>query len=493
MSEQEEFEFRHRLEQEQASSATPENPRTILDSDSRLGAGEAAISLGTGALGSIAGGLAGLGASVIPGVSAKDTVHKVQSALTYQPRSEVGRNIVNAISFPFEMLGRGADVLGSAATEAAAKVPFISPERAAEAGTIVNTGIQALPMALGMGAKAIPPIKGVSPEVRAAANAGYKFTPQEMGAGPISQMVSSFAGEPQLARNISLKNQPITNSLIAQDLKLAPDAELSIESIKAVRKKAGDSFEKARKMGRVETDTKYFNDLSDLIKERTKAEIDFPTKGEKSPLFDLIDSLRVSSADADSIVSKINTLRNDAGDAFSRGNNELGNVNKRAAEVLQDQLIRHAEKTGQDPAIVKNMIEARQTIAKSYAAQKALDGKGNINPQKYASEKMKDRPLTGRAKEVANIAGEFPRSNQRTTNIGSTGPTVTDLFMEFLGPDVLKMKGLGTLARYGTRGALSSDIGQAAMMDTPAVLEAIRRGQGSPYSQLGEISAGQRE
>lgn len=60
--------------------------------DQAIGVGEAGLTLGSGALGTIAGGWAGLGAAALPlGVSGGETVRNVQEAMTYQPRTASGR------------------------------------------------------------------------------------------------------------------------------------------------------------------------------------------------------------------------------------------------------------------------------------------------------------------------------------------------------------------------------------------------------------------
>lgn len=456
---------------------------------------EAAASLASGTAGSIAGGIAGGVAAAIPGGEpgvGRAVSEGVADTLTYQPRTTTGRVMTNAVAYPFQKLAEGAHTVGGFTTEQAAQV--LPVRQSAELGTLVGTGIEMVPALLGRGAGRMKPsVSNIPPSARAAAEKGYALTPEEMGAGSIAKGLSSLAGEPRLAKSISLKNQEVTNSKVAKDLGLAEDTVLSADAVKAVRTEAAGAFEKARGMGRVTTDVKFFDDITNIIKERTKAETDFPTKRDSSPVRDAIEELRVKDADADSIVSKIRTLREDADKAFSARDKELGFVYKEASKALEQQLIRHAQKTGQDPKIVQDMINARERIAKSYAAQKALDGKGNINPQSYASDLRRGKPLTGEALDVAKTAGEFPRSNQPTANIGGTGATLADALLAAVGPDGMGAKSALLGARPLARLGLKSDIGQAAMLNPPAILEAIRRGQALPATSLAEIAAEQRK
>ena len=125
---------------------------------------------------------------------------------------------------------------------------------------------------------------------------------------------------------------------------------------------------------------------------------------------------------------------------------------------------------------VQEFRAARQKIAKTYAAEKALDAQGNINPQVYAKELKKGRPLTGGAKEVAEFARDFPRSSQKPGNMGSIyGPTWADAILggmggiggaaaHGIGAGIGIPAGAALLARPGARAAIASDPYQAAFI-----------------------------
>jgi len=123
---------------------------------------DAALAAGSGVVGSVAGGLAGIGQGAYnlgaeglgarSGMSAADRVAQVQGATAYTPRSAIGAGITGAISAPFKLLGEAADVAGRKTAEVTGS-PVL--------GAGVNTGIQALPMIAGAGGAA-----------RAAARAG---------------------------------------------------------------------------------------------------------------------------------------------------------------------------------------------------------------------------------------------------------------------------------------------------------------------------------
>lgn len=107
----------------QSLGMTPEN----IDSPLKNAAAPAEVALqaGTGGLGMIAGGLAGIGQgawnAVVPqsmeGPQAADRVRQVQEALTYQPRTGAGNAASKIVGLPGEALSKGTTYLGEKTTD----------------------------------------------------------------------------------------------------------------------------------------------------------------------------------------------------------------------------------------------------------------------------------------------------------------------------------------------------------------------------------------
>jgi hypothetical protein len=71
--------------------------------DKAKGAGETALQVGTGFVGTVAGGFAGLGQTLWSGAEdGADTVHKVSKAMTYEPRGTTGKKYANKVGEVFE-------------------------------------------------------------------------------------------------------------------------------------------------------------------------------------------------------------------------------------------------------------------------------------------------------------------------------------------------------------------------------------------------------
>lgn len=125
----------------------PAAPPAGAASSPLVGVADAALNVGSNMIATPIAGLAGIGAAAtnamgITNTPAADVVRKVQSGMTYEPRTAEGKALTGAIAYPFEKLGQGADYLGKATTDATGS-PLL--------GTAVNTVIQAIPAVLGRG------------------------------------------------------------------------------------------------------------------------------------------------------------------------------------------------------------------------------------------------------------------------------------------------------------------------------------------------------
>ena len=419
-----------------------------------VSAAEAIGNLATGAIAAPLSGLAGLAASALPGGRpglGKEAVEGVQNALTYQPRSPMGQKMVEQATLPFQLLAEGADIAGGATTDATG-----SPL----AGAAVNTAIQALPLAIGGTASRLvnrpsavakrtktrslnaPADAGV----QAAREAGYVMTPSQAGGGKITKLIEGVSGEPKLAKLASEKNAAVTNALIRKDVGLPEDVPLSRNALANIRKEAGKAYEAVKQSGTIKTDVSYLNDLASITKSFDTAAADFAHRS-ANPFSKVMDGLKKKQFDASSAVEEVKLLRSDADTAYAAGDKSLGKAFRGAAQALDDQILRHLQRAGPTKAHA-DYIAARQKIAKTYAADKALnDTTGNINAAVYAKEFKKGR-LTGEGEKVGRFAAQFPREAQQVEKIGSTGPTLFDLGVATLGREALLL-GARPVARHG--------------------------------------------
>ena len=245
---------------------------------------EAAAAIGTGMLGQIAGGLAGLGAAALPGPAGQgaNVAQKVEQALTYEPRGATGKALTEAAGIPGELIGSAAKAVGKRGAE-------VSPML----GTIGETSVQALPLLLGgrAGVKGKPALTQEQAEAVTARKAGMRLTPEEMQAGPIAKGISSIAGEPSLARNISTKNQALWRNLMSEDLGLKKGDVIDRDTLENIRDQEGGAYEVMRHTGTVKPDAEFHASLDETVKDLEGAAKDFEHRQE-SPVRKIVDSLK---------------------------------------------------------------------------------------------------------------------------------------------------------------------------------------------------------
>ena len=458
--EEEEFEFRLRAEREAQtktapSPASPEKKVGLRDLLYPLDVG---AHLASGAVAAPLSGYAGILGSLFPGPEGQGAswANRVGSALTFQPRTAVGALATDIIAKPFELMHRGAEAAGSFAHE---KLGF-EPAGAAALQTVLET-VPALALA-GRG-KPQEALTVQQQNVANARNAGFKLTPDDMGAGVVARNAAGLAGEPKLAKLISIENRSKANELVAKDFGLSRDTTITRDLLEQIREREGTSYEKIRASGRVDLDHVLKQEIYAAAKDLKQAASELPHRAE-NPLLKTVDSIvSKSSLDANTIVSEIKNLRAEAKAAYAKKEAQLGRGNLDIAEALEGVLDRHMAKVG-DPDALQALRESRSIIAKTYAADKALNPvTGDFNPQAYAYMLKKKIPLTGGPKIIAEAATAFPRSLQNPTGLPPSGASFFDLFLgRGLGlPATADVLSIG--ARPAARSLLASDLAQSSM------------------------------
>jgi hypothetical protein len=436
------------------------------------GVPEAALSVGTGMAGQALGGLAGLVGAALPGEQGQGArvAERVSSALTYTPRTKSGQGIVDIASLP----GRAVEGVASKVGEEGERV---SPGLA----TVGKTAVHALPLLLGA-RQATTPAPKLTPaqeRVAAARDAGFKMTPEEMGAGPVSRTAASISGEPRLARGISKKNQPLVLEKVKRDLGVPDGVELDLDTIAKVRKQAGMVHEEARGMGQVTAGKEYFADLDKLGQKYTNAAKDFPELA-ATDVQAVIEGARKPVFSSSGAVDLISQLRESASQAFAARQSGLGKVYRGVSEAIETELGRHIQANAQAArlsgdvqlagtldSLLKRYQSARTTIAKAHLAEDALLADDVINPRVLGTAAREGKPVTGEMGGAANFAKDFERSSLKPSTMG-TGATAHDIALAFLqrvgrgaGNFGLDLATLG--ARPALRAMLSSRGGQALM------------------------------
>ena len=265
-----------------------------------------------------------------------------------------------------------------------------------------------------------PPSQGTMQAAREAQEAGYVIPPTQVKPSLLNRFLEGTAGKITTAQNASFKNQQVTNQLAARSLGLPEDVVITPEILTNIRAKAGQAYENLGATGTIKTSPKFVQALDEIkpYKDAVQASKDFST-ADKSPIIDVIDQLKRKSFDVNSAVSKINVLRNDADMAYQAGNKDLGKANKEASKVLENTIENYLANSKQTDLLQK-FRDARQTIAKTYSVENALNIKtGTIDAKKLAAQLQKGKPLSGELKQVGEFGTAFPTAVKTPETMGS--------------------------------------------------------------------------
>jgi hypothetical protein len=239
----------------------------------------------------------------------------------------------------------------------------------------------------------------------------------------LNRALEGFSGKAATAQSAAIKNQSVTNDLARKSLGLAEDAPLTKETLAGVRSEVGQAYEAVRGAGTITTDAKYTSELLNISKKYQGASADFPELA-KNEIGAVVDAVNKKQFSASSAIDAISILRDKTSAAFSSGDKALGNAYREASAALEDAIDRNLQASGKAD-LLGSFRNARQTIAKTYSVEKALnESTGNVSAQKLAAQLGRGKPLSGELKTAAQFAQAYPKAAQE---ISSSMPGVSPL------------------------------------------------------------------
>lgn len=275
-----------------------------------------------------------------------------------------------------------------------------------------------------------------------ARKAGYTIPPSYSNPNTLNKSLAKIAGEADLAKIASSKNQDVTNALAKQSLGLPINKPLTESSLQAVRQEASQAYDVVRSLGRIKADQTFKTEIDNIIKPYADLSNDFQLKVSNDVL-KAIDQVKPKNGefDASAAIHAIRSLRNEAKKAFKNDEMDLGKATKAAAEVLERQLDRAVSQSSLNKNAIANYKNARQVIAKTHTIEDAMDEVGDVSANKLASMMGKGAPLNGELKQAAQFASVYPQLN----NVGRSGGNGITLFDSAAGIG-------GSMATGGTTG-----------------------------------------
>lgn len=394
MNEEEEFEFRLRLESEQAPrKAMPTNTAVAGNAinkgladfpDMFLNAPTHAWNLGKAAVGTAATALGrpDLAPDLTPNL---DLGRKAMEGMGFihddaEPQTGLQRVLASALrSGTMGMFNPAVGVkqaVSNMAISGAGGGAGAATKEATGSDTAAIVASMLTPMAV-QGAKSRAQSQVAEAQIRQNANsvrdetasnaraAGYVLPPTELRPNALNNVLESIGGKAAIKQEASLRNQPVTNRLAAEELGLPKGTALTEGILKDFRKDAAQPYREIAAISPV----------AEKALERLKQ-----ARADATAQYKFYDR----SLDPEAL-AKAKTL-------------------SARAETLETAIEKAATKAGR-PELVNELREARQKIAKSYDIERALNaGDANINAATLGRAYDKGKPLTGNLETIAKFA-----------------------------------------------------------------------------------------
>ena len=372
------------------------------------GASEAMLNFGTGAVAAPLSGYAGILGSVLPGPQGQgaDFAKQAQESLTYQPRTQRGRDATAAVTYLPEKFAQGTHWLGEQVTDLTG-----SPEHGVAANLLPNAVLLALG---GRGILKKPTPPAAKTPVVEAFNSGYNLTPTQAEMGIVPRAMEGLTGSAKLEKLASIKNAENTNRLVKEDLGLAKDKPITIESLESIRSKEGAAYEAVKSSVKtIKPDKQFAEDLQKLRGDFSEAAKSYPDIIQNAQVEGLIDSLNVPASPR-AMVELTRKLRKDATANLKSfddpGKQELGFAQRNAATALENMIDRALTSVGKKD-LVSNWRNARRKIAQTYDVEAALNEvTGDVSAPYLGRLYHKGKPFTGGMEKAARFARAFEGS-----------------------------------------------------------------------------------
>lgn len=479
MTEQEEFEFRARLEAESATAPVPQEPvapkslgQTAIDSFKGLnplrqvvGLGETALQMGSGAISQAFGGVRGL-VELATGGSVDDAtrlIKEYEEAGTYRPRLAHGKLASKLVAAPMEVASEGAGWAGEqiggdagraigevvpamAATVAGGVPAFRAGSKMGPSGPALRRTLESTKRAVS-GEPPIPTAAQISesrlnaPQIEAANVArkhGIAIDPGVANPTIKNRVMSGLTGEGTLSEALAAANKGKWEAPLKQELGIASDRPISMETIREVRQRASAPSETISQLGQLTPDATTVSSLEAL---KTDPLIGGSAAYRKqSRLVDEAMTSLEQGMPANLVLDNISQLRKEARAIYNmedagRAKLATAETNIGIANALEGMIESNLERMGHVD-LLSQYRKGRADLAKSYVLENVTDlTTGKIDPSKLAKMASKDNAMTGAFADIGKVASNFPESLGKKS--GGLAPYAERRLARSLAPGVL--------------------------------------------------------
>jgi len=254
---------------------------------------------------------------------------------------------------------------------------------------------------------------------QAAGDAGYVIPPTQVRPSLGNRALEGTAGKLTTAQNASVMNQKVTNDLVMRDIGAK---ELTTSGLADVRATANAAYDRLGQAGQISTDPTFKSDLANAGTRAANFGSDFPFLVNKDTEGLLGNFAAKDSFDANSGIEAIKRLREGQraaamSPAATAEQKAYGTVQGKTASALENLMDRNL---ADQPELLADFRNARQTLAKTYDVEKALTPETqNVDARVLARQLAKGRPMTGGIRTAAEFGSAFPTAAKMPEKMGS--------------------------------------------------------------------------
>lgn len=438
-----------------------------------LGIGEAGLSLGTGAVGTAAGQLYGIGKTLTSGKygtqagaqEGEKAGVELANKLTYQPRTQTGQGITEALGKAMEASKlQGLPVEGPMLS----RIPEI-PRAAIAAGEGTSAAVGKGARAAGnVAAKALP---GVDPETAALAREahgmGFRLTPDQVLGNKYAKAIGEAAGSVPLSGSNFKYNQGVFDKQLVNMVGGTGD-KLTRKTFSAAMSKSGKTIEDITSSHDVPFNEDFVSKLAGHVEDAQK----FQTGDVEKVVRSYVDEIEKKSQNGvlpGKAFRAINTkLKNQI---RTTQNGDLRNALGGLQEDLLDQFV---------PTLKPEELEAYNTARRQYAVGKTLEPlvakapTGEVSPALLLGAVTRTQAgKSAAARGAAGDLGKLADIGQRFLKGQPSSGTAERMFAQGIPAALGGLVGAGAAGAPGAAIGLAGGLGAANLYNRmgPAITE----------------------
>lgn len=373
--------------------------------------------LATGLFGGLVGNIAGPITSMYEGSfgtpqgvrRAEQVAGNVQQALTYQPRTQTGRDILGGFSSFID----------------ATKLAGLNPATATELAVLGSPVLRQGKLAAGAKLDARAAAQQEANVAKSFENAakidaanlavkhGIALNPAEANPTRANRLKASMAGTENLAENLSKINEPRFTQLALQDMNLPPNTVLNAKAFETALDQHSGPYNRIKEIPVLAADDAVLAEIQSLRVDRPPIGGEASAKAVNKLVDEAVAKIKAGRSGAE-VITDIRKLRRDANAVYNAQQKSgvpdpvkiaRADANKKLADSLENLI----ETNVRDPNMLAELRAARAEMAKIYDYERATNFATNrIDPTVLAKMVEEGKPLSGIAADIGKIVAVYP-------------------------------------------------------------------------------------